>query len=240
MALRVIGAGFGRTGTLSLKAALEELGFTKCYHMTDVLAHPEHAPLWEAAGRGDPIDWGKLFEGYQATVDWPGCAFYEQIIGRYPDAKVILTTRDPDEWYDSAKQTIYWVRSAFRGWTLLFVPRMRSFRRMLDRVIWDGTFHARFEDKNYAIKVFRQHNELVCGMVPRDRLLIYEVREGWAPLCAFLGVPIPDGKPFPRLNDSATFRARIERFAGAVRAVAYAALTVLALTIAWLASRFFF
>jgi hypothetical protein len=239
MALRVIGAGFGRTGTLSLKAALEELGFAKCYHMTDVLAHLAHAPLWEAAARGEPVDWEALFEGYQATVDWPGCTFYEELIRRYPDAKVILTTRDPETWYDSALQTIFWVRKVFRGWFRLFVPRMRQFRRMLDRVIWDGTFHGRFEDKNHAIEVFNRHNEHVRRTVPRERLLLYEVRDGWEPLCAFLGVPVPDGKPFPRLNDSATFRARIARLARAVSVVAYIAVTVFALAVAWLVARFF-
>jgi hypothetical protein len=240
MALRVIGAGFGRTGTLSLKAALEELGFAKCYHMTDVLTHLGHAPVWEAAARGEPIDWDALLEGYQATVDWPACTFYEELMRRYPDAKVILTTRDPETWYASALETIFWVRSVFRGWPRLVVPRMRQFRRMLDRVIWDGTFDGRFADKNHAIEVFIRHNDRVRSTVPRENLLTYEVREGWEPLCAFLGVPVPDSKPFPRLNDSATFRARIRRVAGTVRVVACAAMTMLALAIAWLATRFFF
>jgi hypothetical protein len=239
MGLRVMGAGFGRTGTLSLKVALEELGFARCYHMTDVLAHPEHAPLWEAAARGEPIDWEALFQGYQATVDWPGCAFYEAFMRRYPDAKVILTTREPEGWYASAHQTIFWVRKQFRGWTRLLVPRMRQFRRMLDRVIWDGTFHGRFEDRNHAIEVFNRHNEQVGNTVPPDRLLVYDVREGWGPLCAFLGVPVPQGKPFPHLNDSAEFRARVARIAGTVRVVGYAAAIVLALTLVWLATRFF-
>jgi hypothetical protein len=238
MALRVIGAGFGRTGTLSLKVALEELGFTKCYHMTDVLAHPEHASVWEAAARGEPVDWEMLFQGYQATVDWPGCAFYEEFMRRYPDAKVILTKREPNGWYDSASQTIFWVRNEFRGWTRLLMPRMRQFRQMLDRVIWEGTFHGQFPDRQYAIEVFNRHNDQVGNHVPQDRLLVYDVREGWRPLCGFLGVPVPEGKPFPHLNDSAAFRARIVRIALILRVAGYTGVTALALALLWLVTRF--
>jgi hypothetical protein len=239
MAIRVIGAGLGRTGTLSLKTALEELGFTRCYHMTDVLAHLEHAALWEAAALGEPIDWEALLEGYQATVDWPACAFYEELLRRYPDAKVILSTRDAENWYESALQTIFYARHVFPRWSRWFIPRIRSFTRMLDRVVWDGTFHGRFQDKRYAIEVFNQHNEQVQRIVPRDRLLVYEIREGWEPLCTFLGVPAPDGKPFPHLNDSAEFRTRIKRVARTMRIVAYTVLASVALALAWLASRIF-
>jgi hypothetical protein len=221
MPIKVIGAGFGRTGTLSLKAALEELGFAKCYHMTDVLARMDDARVWEAAARGEPVDWEALFAGYQATVDWPGCAFYRELMARYPDAKVILTVRDPERWYDSAVQTIYFVRNAFPAWAAAALPRMRGFRRMLDRVVWDGTFRGRFADRAFAIEVFNRHNEQVRRDAPADRLLVYEVHEGWGPLCAFLGVPVPEGKPFPHLNDAAEFRARIERITRVMRIVGY-------------------
>src|SRR5262245_33341374 len=203
MAFKVIGAGLGRTGTLSLKLALEELGFSQCYHMTEVLARMDDARVWDAAARGQPVDWEALFRGYQATVDWPGCSFYAELIRRYPEAKVVLTVRDPDTWYDSARQTIYYVRQAFPRWMGPLVPRLRHFRRMIDRLVWDGTFHGRFEDKPYAIEVFNRHNEQVRLDVPTDRLLVYQVREGWEPLCAFLGVPVPVDKPFPHLNDAA-------------------------------------
>jgi Sulfotransferase domain len=235
MPIKVIGAGLGRTGTLSLKAALEELGFVKCYHMLEVLAHMDDARVWDAAARGDPVDWEKLLAGYQATVDWPGCSFYRELFQRYPEAKVILTVRDPGRWYDSAHQTIYYVRNAFPAWTGWFLPRMRAFRRMLDRIVWDGTFQGRFEDRAFAIDVFDRHNEQVRRDVPADRLLVYEVREGWGPLCAFLGVPVPDGKSFPHLNDSADFRARIQRGARAVRAIGYAVLGAAALVVVALA-----
>src|SRR5579884_3535914 len=105
--LKIIGAGFGRTGTLSVKAALEELGFGPCYHMIEVFQHPDHLLQWEAATRGEAIDWRKLLEGYQAAVDWPACSFYKQLMEIYPDAKVLLTVRDPEKWYESVISTIY-------------------------------------------------------------------------------------------------------------------------------------
>jgi hypothetical protein len=106
MALEVIGAGFGRTGTKSLKAALEELGFDPCYHMSELFGHPEHVELWEAAARGKSVDWNELLGGYRATTDWPACSFYEELMQSYPDAKVILTLRDPNRWYESTYNTV--------------------------------------------------------------------------------------------------------------------------------------
>jgi hypothetical protein len=238
MPIKVIGAGLGRTGTLSLKAALEELGFTRCYHMTEVLAHLDDARVWDDAGRGEPVAWDKLFAGYQATVDWPGCSFYRELLRQYPEAKVILTVRDPERWYESALRTIYYVRHAFPAWSGLIFPPMRGFRRMLDRIVWEGTFQGRFEDRSFAIEVFNRHNEQVRRDVPADRLLVYEVRDGWGPLCAFLGVPVPEGKPFPHLNDAAEFRARIRRGARAVRAIGYAVLGLAALVVLVVAIRF--
>ena len=233
MPLKVIGAGLGRTGTLSLKVALEELGFSKCYHMTEVFAHQGHAQVWDAAARGEPVDWEALFRGYRATVDWPGCNFYKEFLRLYPEAKVILTVRDPERWYDSARQTIYYVRSTFPGWVTPFVPRVRHLLRMLDRLIWDGKFDGRFEDKDHAIGVFNRHNEEVQRTVPPDRLLVYEVKEGWGPLCSFLGVPIPEGKPFPHLNDAEEFRSLVRRQAVVMRAVAYSVLGAVALALGW-------
>src|SRR3954454_13602548 len=217
MPLKVIGAGLGRTGTLSLKVALEQLGFARCYHMTEVLAYPEHIRVWDAAGRGEPVDWEALFRGYQATVDWPGCNFYQEYLRLYPEAKVILTVRDPERWYDSARQTIYAVRTAIPRWGM--PPRMRRLLAMIERLIWDGVFRGRFEDKTYAIEVFHRHNEEVKQTVPPERLLVYEVRKGWGPLCAFLGVPAPEGEPFPHVNDVEEFRARTRRMSRTVRAV---------------------
>lgn len=212
--LKVIGAGFGRTGTLSLKVALEELGFASCYHMTEVFNHPQHIPLWGAATRGEAIDWNALFQGYQATVDWPGCSFYEQLMQVYPDAKVLLTVRDPEKWYESVRSTIYQVsvlanRSRSRSPSFrimrLLMPSLVQNARMTSALIWQKTFHDRFDDKQYAIEVFNRHNEEVKRKVPPEKLLVYDVKEGWEPLCAFLGVEVPADKPFPHLNDRSNF-----------------------------------
>ncbi|MGO9471351.1 MAG: sulfotransferase family protein [Isosphaeraceae bacterium] len=230
MSIQIIGAGLGRTGTLSLKAALEELGFAKCYHMVDVFARKDDARTWDAAVRGEPVDWDGLFAGYRATVDVPSCLFYRELMEKYPEAKVILTVRDPERWYDSARQTIYFAQDAFPKWAAVLNPRMRVFRRMIDR-LWDRMFRGRFEDRPFAIDAFNRHNEQVRRDVPADRLLVYEISQGWGPLCAFLGVPVPEVKPFPHLNDAAEFRARIERRARIVRTIGYAALGAAALVL---------
>jgi hypothetical protein len=209
--MRVIGAGFGRTGTRSLKGALEELGFGPCYHMTELFGHPEHVELWDAATRGEPVDWEGLFRDYEATVDWPGCSFYEELMRAYPDAKVLLSVRDPDRWYESAYNTIYRMSRTSHLFYLirLFSPRVGRAYPVINRLIWEGTFDGRFEDRGYTIEVFEGWNEEVKERVPAERLLVYEVKEGWGPLCDFLGVAVPEGKPFPHLNDIEAFRRMI-------------------------------
>jgi hypothetical protein len=233
--VKVIGAGFGRTGTMSLKAALETLGFGPCYHMIEVFEHPEHVGFWEAAWRREPVDWDGFLAGYEATVDWPACTFYKELLERHPDAKVLLSVRDPERWYESTRNTIYEMSKitassrlsrlvfAFVG---LFVPGVFKIGRMGDEIIWQGTFDGRFEDRAHAIEVFDRHNEEVRRRVPADQLLVYEVKQGWGPLCEFLGVEEPD-EPFPRLNDTAEMRRRIT----AVRALSIAVPAALALSI---------
>ena len=208
--LKVIGAGFGRTGTLSIKAALEELGFGPCYHMTEVFDHPKHALLWDAAARGESVNWQEMFKGYQATVDWPGCTFYKELMQIYPDAKVLLTVRDPENWYESAQSTIYQATTRTRTPSSrlllrLFLPNARQTVRMINTLIWDGTFNGNFTDKQYAIEIFNQHIEEVKQYVSPERLLVYNVKEGWEPLCTFLGVEVPKDEPFPHLNDRDSF-----------------------------------
>lgn len=178
--LEVIGAGFGRTGTMSLKVALEELGFGPCYHMTEVFEHPEHVGFWEAAARGEPVDWEELFHGYRASVDWPGAAFYREQMERYPDAKIILTVRDPERWYESARGTIFNIQkvasSPIFSMAALFVPRMRQMKRvavMASDLAWNRMFHGEFEDRGYAIETFERWNEEVKRNVPPERLLVY-------------------------------------------------------------------
>ena len=210
MSIKVIGAGFGRTGTASLKAALEELGYNRCYHMQEVIANPKHAARWQAAAEGKTVDWDALLEGYQATVDWPGCTFYQALMDRYPDAKVLLNVRDPEAWYESMTNTVYKMTQLRFPQSLIprVVPRIRGLSKMARVLIWQNTFNDRFADKAYALKVFNDHTEEVRRAVPAEKLLVYNVKEGWEPLCAFLEVPVPD-KPFPRLNDSASFNRRL-------------------------------
>lgn len=206
--LKVIGAGFGRTGTMSLKTALEELGLGPCYHMIEVFDKPRHVELWQAAGEGKPIDWHELFDGYNSAVDWPTCAFYAQLMQAYPDAKVLLSVRDPERWYESVINTIYGTSRGVIGSPL--GPDDRTFSRMVNTVIWQGTFGGAFEDKQHALAVFERHIQEVKDRVPADRLLVYDVKEGWEPLCRFLNVPAPTDKPFPRLNDTAAFQEMVQ------------------------------
>jgi len=231
--MEIIGAGFGRTGTMSLKAALEELGFGPCYHMVEVFGHPEHADLWQDAWRGEPVDWEDFLGDYRAAVDWPACTFYGELMERYPGAKVLLSVRDPERWYESVRNTIYELSSLSTGLrfsrVVFAVVTPFAFGRisrgnMVDDIIWEGTFDGRFEDKPYAIGVFERHNEEVKRRVPPDKLLVYEVKEGWGPLCKFLSVEEPD-KPFPRLNDTAEMRRRLRT----MRTISYALPAILAL-----------
>ena len=209
--LKVIGAGFGRTGTLSLKTALEELGFGPCHHMTEVFNNPWQIPFWQAAIDEKPVDWHMLLSGYQSTTDWPCCSFYEQLMQAYPNAKVILSVRDPEKWYESASATIYRVSTLSRtpvfpliALTNSMVRKRLQSVRIVNDLVWKKTFQDNFADKEYAIGVFNQHNEEVKQRVPADKLLVYNVKEGWEPLCAFLGVDVPN-TPFPHVNDRENF-----------------------------------
>lgn len=207
--MRLIGAGYGRTGTMSLKAALEMLGYGPCFHMIDLIRQPELLPPWERAAAGERIDWTQALDGWGSTIDWPGCTFWEQQHETWPDLPVLLNTRDPEAWYKSCLNSIFAAkemaaRGELRGNTESApAPEVM---KMVNGIIWDGTFHGRFLDKQYAFEVFHRHHADVKARIPADQLLVYEVSEGWEPLCSFLGVPVPD-EPFPRLNDTASFRA---------------------------------
>jgi hypothetical protein len=206
--LRVIGAGFGRTGTYSLKAALEALDFGPAYHMSEVFDHGEHVPIWQAVADGHTIDWEELFAGYASAVDWPASAFYRELMERYPEAKVILTVRDPERWYESGRNTIFPGEPHADDDGEAPSAEWLAWERMVHTVVWDGVFDGRVADRAHAIDVFNRHIEAVKAHVPPGRLLVFSAAEGWEPLCAFLGVPVPEGEPFPRLNDTATFLER--------------------------------
>jgi len=201
MTLQVIGAGFGRTGTQSLKVALEELGFGKCYHMTEVIKSPARLKQWTEIMEGGKADWDILFAGYQSGVDWPVSAYYKELMVVYPEAKVILTVRDPERWYESFVSTLYEADKRFNKY-FQFIPILDRFFKALNKIIWDDIFQNRLDDQAHMIEVFNKHIEDVKQTVPKERLLIFEAKQGWAPLCAFLGVPVPTDKPFPHVNDA--------------------------------------
>jgi len=198
MTLRVVGAGLGRTGTLSLKLALERLLGGSCYHMFEVFRHPEHVPLWTAACRGELPDWERLFEGYAATVDWPSGAFWPELIEAFPDALVLLSTRDPDDWWRSASRTIF-------PRTLELEPG--PWREMVE-TLWAERFTMPVTDEAAVKAAFLDHNARVRAEVPAGRLLEWSPGDGWEPICAALGCPVPD-VPFPHRNTTAEFLERV-------------------------------
>ena len=199
----VIGVGFGRTGTLSLKVALERLGFGPCMHMLPLLEDAERAALIHRAADGDLGSLDRALTGHRSTVDWPGAYFWRELTDRHPDAKVVLTVRDPQRWYDSAHRTIFQAAMHTPAGADGSTPAGLAMAR---EVVWARTFGGRFADREHAVRVFTEHNEAVRREVPAERLLEFEVAQGWQPLCDFLGVAVPP-EPFPRTNDSASFQA---------------------------------
>ena len=190
MALKIIGAGLGRTGTASLKVALEKLGFSKCYHMGEVLSNMSVIPLWVEASKGNP-DWDTIFEGYSAAVDYPSCTFWREQMDYYPDAKVILSCRAAEDWFDSVNGTI--MSPDVNEW--LGNGPLKEF---FERCVWKD-FEEHILDRDFMVNYFRERVETIRADVPAERLLVYDVREGWEPLCEFLGVDIP-AVNFPRVN----------------------------------------
>lgn len=206
MPLDVIGAGFGRTGTQTLKLALERLGFDPCHHMTEVLDNPGQLDFWNRAAAGEPVDWEEVYGNYRATVDWPGCHFYAELAERYPRAKVLLSLRDPEEWYASMDQTILVGMRQMR----LDQPVPRDHPMYFGAVIVGQQDLGGDLSKDEVIAAFERHNEAVRRTIPADRLLEFRSSDGWEPLCAFLGVPVP-GEPFPRTNARENFAAHIDK-----------------------------
>lgn len=199
--LTVIGAGFGRTGTVSMLEALDRLGFGPCHHMMEVFAHPETAAGWAAAVRGDDVDLGALVAGYRATLDFPSCLAWGPLLAAHPDAKVLLTVRSSESWWRSFDSTIG--------------PSMRDHAVSkedgileLFSALSDGLFGGRSDERDPTVAVYEAHNAAVMAAVPTEQLLVYELGSGWEPLCAFLGVDVPD-EPFPRSNSTEEFQANV-------------------------------
>jgi hypothetical protein len=213
--MKVIGAGMPRTGTLTQKMALEMLGLGPCYHMVDVLADLDQAALWERALDHEP-PWQEIFTGFNSTVDWPGGYFYRELAEHYPEAKVVLSVREPAEWERSMRQTVWSVRHGESLIRLLSSaqacvnPQWAGFLNMIDRLLWEGrgTFAGGKDAPEQMIETMLAHNEAVKAAVAPERLLVWSVTEGWGPLCEFLEVPVPD-VPFPHINDRREFLDRI-------------------------------
>ena len=225
MALKVIGAGYGRTGTESLKQALEILGFDKCYHMFELMKDTSRFKYWLDLEKKLSTDYDALFEGYQSAVDFPAALYYKEFMQQYPEAKVILTVRDPDKWYDSAKKTIL---KGFPPAFLLFAkvfgflsPMLKSMPeadKWIKRILTGptGLFEGKKDDREFMKDRFVRWNEEVKKTVPSEKLLVFEVKDGWQPLCDFLKVPVPD-IPFPHSNDSKSFQKNNrKRFMGGI------------------------
>lgn len=190
----VIGAGFGRTGTTSLQQALELLLDGPCFHMTEIVASPALVGVWTDALAGREVDWESVFAGYRATVDFPGCLFVEELMAAFPEAKVVLTVRDPLEWYRSMQAMVA------AGWRANETTSPRdALDEMIVEAVFDGVFKGRFDDVDFVSRTFTAHIDRVQAIVPPDRLLTYDVRAGWGPLCAFLGVAEPNAA-FPWHN----------------------------------------
>mgnify|MGYP002628900249 CR=1 FL=1 len=204
MTLKVIGAGLGRTGTMSLKAALEILLEGPCYHMMELFDHLEaHTPLWHAAARGEKVDWDQVFDGYVATVDEPASIMFQELMDYYPDALVLLSVRDPASWWKSANATILKVK---QDPAPLEPPEKVAWHAMVmelyERVHPDGVSDPELTQRSY-----QAHVDKVMATVPAERLLVWQAGDGWEPICKALGLPIP-AVPFPHTNTTEDFLAR--------------------------------
>lgn len=196
MALQVIGAGMGRTGTLSIKTALEQLGFGPCYHMTQVFERIDDSPMWQQFAAGERSDWDTLLGDFRSAVDWPASYFWRQLAAYYPQAKVVLSVRDAERWFGSISSTLFRFMNAPTPQNN--EPARRQIAMARD-IVQHRIFSGDLDDHDHIIDVYRRHNREVQAALSADRLLVYDVAQGWAPLCDFLGVPVP-GEPFPRVN----------------------------------------
>jgi hypothetical protein len=210
----VIGAGLPRTGTLSQKLALELLGFGPCYHWVNLISDLEAVELWHRALDGEDV-FDQIFEGHRASVDWPGGFFYRELAERHPEARVLLSVRDPEDWERSYRETIW---NFTRGDSLVshlsdarreVDPRWRRYLRLVERMLWsERSPFGKGDDPEAMMRQMQAHNDSVREAIAPERLLVWSVSDGWAPLCEFLEVPVPE-EPLPHANDAETFRGRV-------------------------------
>jgi len=210
--VKVIGVGFGRTGTMSLKAALERLGAGPCFHMIDLIVGEERdalIPKWVDVADGQP-DWQDVFDGFEATVDWPAAARWREICDAFPDAPVLLNVRPFEPWYKSMENTIRAAKvtppEELQQDANRPLPNPLLWQ-VIDRLIWEGDFQGRFEDKAWVREMYDARIAEIKATIPPERLTVWELGvDGWEPLAEMLGVDVPD-EPFPRLHDTAEFRS---------------------------------
>jgi hypothetical protein len=211
--MKVIGVGFGRSGTMSLKVALEELGAGPCFHMIDLITgenRERDLPYWIRIADGEAVDWDEVFQGWESTVDWPACSRWEQLVEAYPDVPVLLNVRDFEGFYSSCENTILAVKKAAQAGELepdanrpQPAPELWG---VIEKLIWQGDFQGRFDDKDWTRKMYFDRIETIKATVPAERLIMWELgTDGWEPLADALGVEAPD-KPFPHLHDTNEFR----------------------------------
>jgi Sulfotransferase domain len=237
MTLKVIGAGYGRTGTLSTCTALNQLGFP-CYHMFEVIenkANKTHLDFWRGVANtpaGTRHDWESILSKYTAAVDNPACCVWRELMEAYPEAKVLLTLhpRGPEAWYESTIDTIYFTENRWQFKVLkLVAPFIRKMGDMSHKLIWQRNHKGTMNDRGRAIAEYEQHIEDVKAAVPANKLLIFTVDQGWEPLCKFLGVPVP-AEPFPNVND----RAQVKKVIAGMAVGAYVTLAIGAIILAGL------
>ncbi|MHB8746590.1 MAG: sulfotransferase family protein [Gammaproteobacteria bacterium] len=202
MALKIIGSGFGRTGTKSLKEALTQLGFGPCHHMYEVMDHPEQVAHWQAIAADKPVDWSVVFAGYSAQVDWPGAHVWRETVAAFPDARVVHSVRPDEDWWNSFSKTIAKLMATYEKMPL--PPHISGMMDACRVMIENGTFGGKITDRETALAAYRRRTDEVRATIPAARLLVFNVAEGWEPLCRFLEVPVPD-TPFPHHNLRADF-----------------------------------
>ena len=197
MTLTVIGSGFGRTGTKSLKAALEQVGFAPCHHMHEVVEYPEQVAHWQAFADSKPVDWKQVFAGYTSQVDWPGAHVWRELSSVFPEAKVVHTIRPAEVWWKSYSKTIAKLASNYEQ--IPMPPHINAMMAAWKKFVGGTTFGGKFADKETCVAAFERRTEEVRDTIPASRLLVFDVAEGWGPLCRFLKVPVPDTS-FPHHN----------------------------------------
>lgn len=212
MALKVIGTGLPRTGTASLKGALQLLGYQQTYHMDNLLNNPAMVKYWVELFDTGKTDFDVLFDGFTASTDFPGFFAYKALLKKYPESKFILTTRDLDSWYDSIHKTVFQAVTSFfaKETPTDSMRRVEGVFQLLDRYLFGQFFNGTFTDKEKTLSIVKAYLQEVKQNIPDGQMLVYEISEGWEPLCDFLDLPVPDLE-FPYKNKREDFNTMIAK-----------------------------